>query len=129
MPTEMNIDGYFRSLTKEVDALKDRVRFLMDNPHWLTDGEWKESVIRQILRRYLPSSVAVGRGFVISKGESSKQLDVLVFDASKPVLFRDGDLAFITSDAVIGVVEVKSRTTPARFAAAARELGHNMEVI
>ena len=125
----MNIDQYFLSLTKETDALKNRVRFLIEDRHWQTDGEWKESVIRQILRRYLPSSVTVGRGFVIAAGLSSNQIDVLIFDSSKPVLFRDGDLVFVTPDAVLGAIEVKSRTTPGGFAEAARKLGENMEGI
>ncbi len=44
--------------------------------------------------------------------DASSQLDVLLFDATKPVLFRDGDLAFVTPDAVVGIIEVESRATP-----------------
>src|SRR5437867_11508345 len=108
----MRPQAYFQSLTAEVDALKDRVRYLIEDRHWQTDGEWKESVIRQVLRRHLPQSVSVSRGFVVTANATSRQIDVLIVDSSKPVLFRDGDLVFVTPDAVLGVLEVKSRATP-----------------
>ena len=60
----MNLENYFRSLGNEVEALKNRVRDLKDSTQWLTDGEWKESVLRNVLRRNLPESVGVGNGFV-----------------------------------------------------------------
>ena len=125
----MKIEEYFRSLTLETDALKNRVRQLIEDRHWQTDGEWKESVVRQILRRYLPMSARVGRGFVVTASRTSHQLDVLVFDSSTPVLFRDGDLAFVTPDAVIGVVEVKSRATPGIIAGAAAKLADDMALV
>ncbi|MBU8977509.1 hypothetical protein JI752_015265 [Lysobacter sp. MMG2] len=38
----------FRSIKLEMDALKGRVRQLIDDKHWLTDGEWKETVLRTV---------------------------------------------------------------------------------
>ncbi len=125
----MQIEAYFRSLTQEVGALRDRVRHLLDIPHWQTDGEWKESVIRQVLRRHMPGSVSVGRGFVVTAAAASRQLDVLIVDASKPVLFRDGDLFFVTPDAVVGVIEVKSRAAPGVLAEAAEKLADDMLLV
>src|SRR5260370_33239554 len=98
----MNLERYFKSLGREVEALKTRVRDLKDSTHWLTDGEWKESVLRTILRRNLPETIAVGRGFVISEHHSSHQLDVLIYERSAPALFKDGELVFVTPDAVLG---------------------------
>jgi hypothetical protein len=115
----MRLEAYLRSLTDETEALKNRVRYLIEDRHWQTDGEWKESVIRQILRRYLPNSVTVCRGFVVTATRSSRQLDILICDSSKPVLFRDGDLVFVAPDAVLGVIEVKSKLTVTQFARAA----------
>jgi len=122
----MKVDQYFRSLAAEMAALKDRVRQLIDTRHWQTDGEWKEPVLRQILRRNLPETVHVGRGFVVAPGWASAQIDVLITDASKPVLFRDGDLAIVTADAVLGVVEVKSRATPGIIRNAIGKLAQDM---
>lgn len=39
----MNLERYFKSLGREVEALKTRVRDLKDSTHWLTDGEWIRS--------------------------------------------------------------------------------------
>jgi hypothetical protein len=77
----MNMIEYHKSLNRELQALKDRVRNLMDDPHWLTDGEWKETVLRSVLRKHLPHSVQVGRGFVLTPSRCSKQIDVLIYDS------------------------------------------------
>jgi hypothetical protein len=105
----MNVISYYKSLTEEFESLKNRVRNFIDKAHWLTDGEWKESVLRAILARRLPDTVKVGRGFIISERDTSTQCDVLLYKASAPILFRDGELVFLTPDAVLAVLEVKSR--------------------
>lgn len=105
----MDVKAYFRSLSFELNALKDRVRHIIDNKHWVTDGEWKETVLRTVLRRHLPPTVEVGRGFVIAPNTVIRQIDVLIYDATKPVIFRDGDLVMLASDAVKRIIEVKSK--------------------
>jgi len=105
----MNVSDYFTSISLELNALKNRVRnFIADN-QWQTDGEWKESVLRTILRRNLPDNIEAGRGFIVKPDECPSQIDVLIYDASKPVLYKDGELVFVTSDAVKGIIEVKSK--------------------
>ena len=104
----MNVTDYYRSLASELHAVKNRVRNFIGSHHWPTDGEWKESVLRTVLRRHLPSNMKVGRGFVVRPERPSKQIDVLIYDASKPVLYQDGDLVIVTCDAVKGIIEVKS---------------------
>ncbi|VFQ47383.1 hypothetical protein MSL71_50830 [Desulfoluna butyratoxydans] len=100
---------YFKSISLELTSLKNRVRNFIEDKHWLTDGEWKESVIRSVLMRNLPENIRVGRGFILSSGETSSQIDVLLYSADSPVLFRDGDLVFISPEAVLGVIEVKTQ--------------------
>jgi hypothetical protein len=105
----MDVQAHFKSLTAELEALRDRVRnFSVATPHWPTDGEWKESVLRAVLRGYLPAHIEPVRGFVVTPQRGSGQIDVLLYDNRKPVLFRNGDLVFATPDAVAGIVEVKS---------------------
>lgn len=104
----MDAADYYRSLSQELDALKSRVRHLIQNNHWQTDGEWKESVLRAVLRRHLPHTVGVGRGFVIGPRAPSSQIDVLLYDTSFPLLHQDGDLVFVTADAVRAIIEVKA---------------------
>ncbi|HEU4936802.1 MAG TPA: DUF6602 domain-containing protein [Vicinamibacterales bacterium] len=116
-----------QALARELDALKDRVRELKQ--HWPTDGEWKESVLRTILRRHLPADVSVGRGFVVSAESESHQLDILIHDASRPVLFRDGDLVIVTPDAVLGIIEVKTSVTVASFQKVIRKLKKDISLV
>ena len=61
----MDTKKYFESLSLECDALKDRVKNFIADSHWLTDGEWKESVLRSMIKRSISSTVGVGRGFIV----------------------------------------------------------------
>lgn len=97
---------YHKSLTDELHSLKNRIRNLV--PHWATDGEYKEAALRTVLRRHLPESLIVGRGFIVTEDESSTQIDLLIVDGNKPTLFHDSDLLFVTPDCVRAVIEVKT---------------------
>lgn len=100
---------YHKSLTDELHALKNRIRNLVENsPHWPTDGEHKEAALRTVLRRHLPSSLVVGRGFIVNSTTSSTQIDLLIVDGNKPTLFREADLLFVTPDCVRAIIEVKT---------------------
>jgi hypothetical protein len=125
----MNMIPYFKSISQELSSLKSRIRNLMTDPHWLTDGEWKESVLRNILRRYLPEKIKVGRGFIYSQDGCSSQIDVLLYDSSYPILFKDGDLVFITPDAVRGIIEVKSNVDYHTLSAAFDKLTLNAKLV
>ena len=105
----MDMAAYFESLTNELSSMKDRIRNFIGNRHWQTDGEWKESILRSILRRYLPKTTDIGKGFIITKDGPSTQIDILIYDTTKPVLFRDGDFVLVTPDATLGVIEIKTR--------------------
>ena len=101
-----NFAAFHRSVSLELYSVKDRIRNLVR--HWGTDGEYKEVALRSVLRRHLPASVIVGRGFIVTPNSSSTQIDILIVDASKPTLFKDGDLLIVTPDAVRGIIEVKT---------------------
>src|SRR3990172_956635 len=119
----MNNDKYFQSLTLELNSLKDRVRNFIGDHHWLTDGEWKESVLRTVLRRHLPQSIGLGKGFVLKQnGEPSTQIDILLYDVSKPILYREGDLVIVSPDAAIGAIEVKTKLRNAEIGEAFNKL-------
>jgi len=104
----MDTKKYFESLSLECDALKNRVRNFIAGDHWLTDGEWKESVLRTMIKRSISNNLAVGRGFIVKKESSSGQIDILIYDAARPVLYRDEDLVFIPPISCRGIIEVKS---------------------
>ena len=119
----MDIESYFRSITSEFNALKNRVRNLIDDAHWLTDGEWKESVLRSALSKSVPESVRVGRGFIISGAGVSSQIDVLIYRSDSPLYFKDGDLVFAPPEAILGIIEVKTRLTKSTLKQAVTKLG------
>ena len=112
-----NFTAFHKSVSEELYSVKDRIRSLVS--HWPTDGESKEVALRSVLRRHLPGSVTVGRGFVVTAHESSTQVDILVVDAAKPTLFKDGDLLIVTPDAVKGAIEVKTELRTRREVAEA----------
>src|SRR5579859_865097 len=118
----MRMQDYFRSLTGECEALRDRVRHFIEDRHWLTDGEGKESILRTMIGRNAPGSVRVGRGFVVSHQNVSTQIDVLLYDASHPVLYRDGDLVFIPPAACRCIIEVKTSLSPGDLGEACEKL-------
>jgi len=79
----MSVEEQFRALTLEMDALKSRVRNFRQTAHWQTDGEWKESVLRNVLGGHLPRHLEPLRGFVTDGEQSSRQIDVLIYDTAK----------------------------------------------
>ena len=91
--------SYLQSMTNELDSIRDRVRQLVK--HWPTDGHFKESVLRQFLRRHLPESVTVGTGFVVNFEEASGEIDVLVIDRNMPTLFKEGELLIVTPESEV----------------------------
>ena len=125
----MNTSAYLKSLGDEMLALKDRVRYLISDSHWQTDGEWKESVVRQMLRRSLPPSVLVSRGFVVAGHAVTSQIDILLHRVDSPVIYRDGELVFLTPDAVVAIIEVKSRVTRGAFVKAVKKIGDNIALV
>src|SRR5262245_38550627 len=88
--------AFHHSISDELHAIKNRIRNLVH--HWPTDGEHKEVALRNVLRRHLPQTALIGRGFVVNRKSSSTQIDILIADANKPALFRDGDLMIVTPD-------------------------------
>ena len=125
----MDANAYFDSISQELRGLQNRVRNFLTIPHWLTDGEWKESALRSILRRHLPHTIQVGRGAVIRENENSRQIDLLIHSSDAPVLFRDGELVFVTPDAIVGIIEVKTSLDNTLFDKALAQLVDQARVV
>jgi hypothetical protein len=118
---------YHESIGAELNAVKDRVRNLVQ--HWLTDGEWKEAVLRTVLRRHLPQGIFVGSGFIVGRGRNSTQIDLLVLKQFKPMLFREGDVAVVAPEVPAVIVEVKSELAgPVAWYEALLKLAKNGEI-
>lgn len=107
-----NTKEFHKTTTKELLAVKDRVRNLIN--HWGEDGRYKEVVLKTIIQRFLPRIYGIGSGFIvkqtseIGEHQSSNQIDLIIYDKSFPMLFQEGDFIIVTPDAVRGIIEVKS---------------------
>lgn len=104
----MDVTEHFRDISAELKSVQNRIRRLIGNVHWPTDGAWKESVIRSVIRGYLPSTLSVGSGFILTPAGPSTQIDILIYDDTAPILFRDGDFVVIPADCARAVIEVKT---------------------
>lgn len=108
----MNLEEYHKATTRELLALTDRVRNLIY--HWGEDGRYKEEILKNVIRRFLPQKYSIGTGFVIIQTDSrdshksSNQIDLIIYDNEFPVIFKEGDFVILTPDAVKGIIEVKA---------------------
>ncbi|MEC3196134.1 hypothetical protein P9Z84_26060 [Bacillus cereus] len=110
----MNTDAkaFQKTISKELITLKNRVRNLIGHSHWGEEGKYKESILKNIINRFLPSHLSVGTGFVLrNQGGTvirSSQIDIIVYDNTYPLLFKEGDFIITTPENVRGIVEVKT---------------------
>lgn len=108
----MSLINYHQNTTRELIALKDNVRNLIE--HWGEDGRYKEAVLKNMIQRFLPEKYIIATGFVIkptnARGEHkpSKQIDLLIYDNESPVIFKEGDFVILTPDGVRAIIEVKA---------------------
>jgi len=51
----MNNLDFQKSITKELDIVKNRVRSLIGNAHWGEEGRYKEAVLKTVINRFLPN--------------------------------------------------------------------------
>ena len=106
-----NLTNYHKSITAEIISTNKRVRDLVT--HWGEEGKYKEVVFKNILKRFLPNNLEIGTGFIIKplgRGEhvESKQLDIIIYENSYPILFREADFVIMTPEGVRGIIEIKA---------------------
>ena len=111
---EIDIKEFQESITQELDIVRSRVRNLIGRSHWGEDGRYKEAVLRNVIKRFLPYNLSLGTGFIIKKSQSdqfkiSKQIDIIIYDNTIPVLFSEGDFIITTHKNVKGIIEVKTK--------------------
>jgi len=65
---EINLVKFWESLGKDMQAVRDRVRNLIGGRHWLTDGVYKEILLKHAIERHLPENLKVCTGFICKTG-------------------------------------------------------------
>lgn len=110
---EVDAQKFQESITKELDTVKDRVRNLIGSSNWGEEGRYKEAILRNVIRRFLPSNLSLGTGFVINKDNNrtqiTHQIDIIIYDNTIPILFLEGEFVITTYRNVKAIIEVKTR--------------------
>lgn len=107
--------GYYRSLAGELLSQQSRVRDLIGDRHWLSDGRHKETLLASVLRRHLPTTVIVANGFALNPfltDSCSREQDILIVDVTaEGPLFCQGELVIANPRQILAAVSVKSTLT------------------
>jgi len=129
----MDAKEFQKSINKELIIVKDRVRNLIGSAHWGEDGRHKESVLKNVIKRFLPNNISVGTGFVISKRgaefKQTNQIDIILYDNNYPVLFSDGDFIITTPKNVVAIIEVKTKVRNSELSSIIRKSTENGNLI
>jgi hypothetical protein len=108
----MNTLDFHISTGKELIAIKDRVRYLIN--HWGEDGRYKEAVLKTVIQRFLPEKYQIATGFIVKsthergRHQASTQVDIIIYDKQFPVLFKENDFVIVVPDSVRAIIEVKA---------------------
>lgn len=80
--------------------------------HGSMTGAAREFLVRRVLRSVLPPAVHIGSGKVIDAyGGSSRQVDIVLYDARFPVFEVESGIGLYVIEGVIATIEVKSTIT------------------
>lgn len=102
--------NYHKSIGDEISSAKNRVRSLLaPTVHWGEDGRSKEDILKFVLARHIPQTVGIYSGFVRLRERSSTQIDVLLVDKTKPMLFSTNDFCITTPSNAYAIIEVKTK--------------------
>jgi len=106
---------YFKSLGDELLSQHNRVRNLIGNRHWVSDGHHKEYLLTSLLKRYIPANVILSRGFIVDPNDSelcSKEQDIIAVSTKEHgPLFNQGGLIVALSNTVIASISIKTKMT------------------
>lgn len=110
----MDLEKIFDHMSQKMNIEWDRIKNSMSHPS--LKGTALENEFKKFLRSYLPKSLEISSGIVIdSSGNESKQLDVIIHDASKtPFMFNEEDVQVIPIECVYAVIEVKANIESAK---------------
>lgn len=122
--------SYQKSISMELRSEKDRVRHFIDDHHWGEDGRYKEAILKDCIRNKLPDSVKIGTGFVVGDHERlTSQIDLIVYRSEIPVLFKKDDFVILPKEAVLGIIEVKTRLDTGKIREVWRKSHENGQII
>lgn len=98
---------YYGSLAEEIKIRSNKISLLVS--HGQTVGNYREHILRTLLRKYIPSKFSVATGFIVGK---PYQIDIIIYDSHNYTpLFSEGELVVVDQEAVRAIIEVKTNLT------------------
>src|SRR2546421_11142416 len=74
------ISNYYQGILQQVRSEVDLINSLFK--HQGIKGEGNETILRDLLRQFIPQKYGVGTGVIIDhNGNSSNQIDIIIYDA------------------------------------------------
>lgn len=117
MNKNKELPDFFNSYELELKSKMERLDNLIGKNHWLSVGNYKEKIIKDLLSNSLPKRFSVSTGFILSYDKEgnkiiSKQQDIIIWDSNKySAIFQNDDFVIISPEACSAVIEVKSNLT------------------
>ena len=88
-------------------------------------GMYREKIVAELLKPFLPSKLAVGTGFIITcQNNISTQCDIIIYDKENTPIIENGEQRFFPIECVVGVIEVKSVLNKSKFKEALQKLSN-----
>ena len=105
---EMHSEQALSHIVDELMASSQRVLEYSRNRS--ATGLHRERLVESYLRRITPKAFDIGSGFVYGEEESSKQVDLMIYDQLNfAPLFDEGGYKVVLPEAVVHSIEVKSK--------------------
>lgn len=102
---------YYGSLADELKVKSEKISLLVS--HGQTVGNYREYILRELLRKYIPKKFAVATGFIEG---IPNQIDIIIYDSlNYAPTFIEGDLVVVKRESVRGIIEVKSNLITAKL--------------
>jgi hypothetical protein len=111
----MDLTELFLQVSRQMRADFEQARATMTHPGM--KGAAFENAFRSFLRRYLPRTLDISQGILVdSKGQITRQLDVIISDALRtPIFFESEGTRVVPVEGTYAVIEVKAHLDTAEI--------------
>lgn len=92
----------------EINAMHHHIRSLIDNKCKVELEGDKAGILKAILCKFLPKNISIGTGVIYTLDNvNSNNIDIIIYDNTKPSTLIHGDYIIVPIMNVIGIVKVK----------------------
>ncbi len=79
-------------------------------------GMYRERIVADLIKPFLPEKYAIGTGFIITSQDNiSTQCDLIIYDREHTPIIENEEQRFFPIECVVGVIEVKSKLKKAEL--------------